>query len=83
MSSARPTRSGTCQAIAETADILRQVASHDGHLDARRDHVSISLAALVEAVGRGYRDISPEIARSVMGVVVAVARATGQRSSPS
>lgn len=71
------------RAIADTADILRQVASHDGHLDARRGYVSTSLAALVEAVGRAYRDVSPEIARCVMDVVVAVDRATGQRRQPS
>ena len=66
-------------AIAETADILRQVASHDRHLDARRGDVSASLAALVDAVGRGYRDVPPEIAACVMAVVGAVDRATGRR----
>jgi hypothetical protein len=34
------------RAIAETADILRQVASHDGHVDAYRGYVSVSLPLL-------------------------------------
>jgi hypothetical protein len=69
------------QAIAETVDILRQVASHDGHLDAHRGYVSLNLAALVEAVGRTYREVPADVAARVMGVVVAVDRATGQRRS--
>jgi hypothetical protein len=70
------------RAIAETADILRQVASHDGHVDAYRGYVSVSLAALVEAVGRQYREMPAEVAACVMAVVHAVDRATGQRRSP-
>jgi hypothetical protein len=68
-------------AISETAGILRQVAAHDRHVDAHRGDVSTNLAALVEAVGRGYREVSPEIAACVMGVVGAVDRATGRRHS--
>lgn len=66
-------------ALATTADILRQVARHDGHVDVRRGDVSSSLAALVEAVRRGYRDVPREGAAVAMSVVAAVDRATGQR----
>jgi hypothetical protein len=66
-------------ALAETADILRQVAGRDGHVDARRGEVSASLAALVESVGRGYREVSHEVAAVAMSVVAAVDRATGHR----
>jgi hypothetical protein len=68
-------------ALAETADILRQVARHDGHVDARRGDVSSSLAALVESVGRGYLEVPPEVAAVAMSVVAAVDRATGHRRS--
>ncbi len=67
------------QAIAQTVDVLRQLASYDGHLDPRRGYVSTSLAALVESVGRAYRDVPPDVAAHAMAVVVAVDRATGQR----
>jgi hypothetical protein len=65
-------------ALAGTADI-RQVARHDGHVDARRGDVSASLAALVESVGRGYREVPHEVAAVAMSVVAAVDRATGHR----
>ncbi|HET6257928.1 MAG TPA: hypothetical protein VFE39_04675 [Pseudonocardia sp.] len=68
-------------ALAETADLLRQVARHDGHVDARRGDVSASLAALVEAIGRGYREVPHEVAAVAMSVVAAVDRATGHRRS--
>jgi hypothetical protein len=45
------------RAIAEAAAILRQVAAYDRHVDVRRGDVSTSLAALVDAVGRGYREV--------------------------
>jgi hypothetical protein len=67
------------RAIDATAAILREVAAHDGHVDARRGDVSTFLAALVEAVGRNYRDMPAEVAVCVMSVVAAVDRATGQR----
>ncbi|OZM79930.1 hypothetical protein [Pseudonocardia sp. MH-G8] len=67
------------RAIAETAAILRQVAAHDRHVDVRRGDVSTSLAALVDAVGRGYRQAPSEVAACVMAVVSAVDRATGNR----
>ncbi|WP_219419986.1 hypothetical protein [Pseudonocardia nigra] len=66
------------QAISHTADILRQVASRDSHLDAHRGYVSYSLAALVEAIGRGYRVVPIDVAACVMGVVVTVDRATAR-----
>ncbi|MHA6626855.1 hypothetical protein ACU61A_15580 [Pseudonocardia sichuanensis] len=66
-------------ALDATAAILREVAAHDGHVDARRGDVSKSLASLVEAVGRGYRDVPAEVAVCAMSVVAAVDRATGQR----
>ncbi|TQM11154.1 hypothetical protein [Pseudonocardia kunmingensis] len=67
------------RALSETADVLRQVASHDMHVDVRRGDVSTSLAALVEAVGRGYRDVPHDVAACAMAVVGAVDRATGNR----
>jgi hypothetical protein len=70
------------RAIAQIADILRQIAAHDGHVDARRGHVSVTLAAIVEAVGRAYPDVPPDITRCVIGVVTAVDCATGQPRSP-
>lgn len=53
------------EAVAEAADILRQVVSHDGHLDPRRGAVSVSLAALVEALCRAYRALA-DVAACVM-----------------
>jgi hypothetical protein len=55
------------------------VARHDGHVDARRGDVSSSLAALVEAVGRGYREVPHEGAAVATSVVAAVDGATGHR----
>jgi hypothetical protein len=66
-------------ALAETADILRQVAGYDGGIDARRGVVTASLAALVASIGRSYQDMPTEVATSAMAVVAAVDRATGHR----
>jgi hypothetical protein len=66
-------------AIADTTDILRQLAAADRNLDARRGEVSASLAALVEIVGRRYQQVPEEVATRVMGVVRAVDAATGHR----
>ena len=49
------------------------------HVDVRRGDVSTSLAALVEAVGHGYRDVPQGLAACAMAVVGAVDRATGNR----
>jgi hypothetical protein len=68
-------------ALAETADILRQVARHDAHIDGRRGDVSSCLAALVEACGRSYRELPGDVARQALAVAAAVDRATGLRRS--
>jgi hypothetical protein len=44
------------RAIAETAGILRQVAAHDGHLDAHRGHVAPStgeMSSVLDQDGAG------------------------------
>jgi hypothetical protein len=65
--------------LEDTADILRQVGAGDGHVDPRRGDVSLTLAALVEACGRHYRDLPIEVAAQAIQVADAVDRATGSR----
>ena len=57
-----------------TADVLRQVAKHDGHIDAHRGDVSLTLAGLVEACALNYTNISPRD-RGFAGSSTAVMRA--------
>jgi hypothetical protein len=64
--------------MTETASLLHEVARQDGHGDA---HVSARLAALVDAVGRGYREVPREVAVCAMAAVAAVDRATAHRRS--
>jgi hypothetical protein len=71
------------RALDDTAAILRTVAAHDHHVDARRGDVSKALAALVESVGRCYREVPSEVAVSALAVVTAVDRATKQRRPPA
>jgi hypothetical protein len=66
-------------ALAETANLLRDVARHDGQTDLRRGDISATLAALVDAIGRGYGEVPFEVATVAMSVVAAVDRATGRR----
>lgn len=67
--------------IKVAADVLRQVAKHDGHIDAHRGDVSLALAGLVEACALNYPSLSPLMAQEVFNIVDAVDRATGRRRS--
>ncbi|MFC4950165.1 hypothetical protein [Pseudonocardia sp. GCM10023141] len=63
------------------ADVLRQVAKHDGDIDAHRGDVSLALAGLIEACALHYTNISPLMAQEVFAVVDAVDRAIGRSRS--
>lgn len=66
-------------AVAETADVLRQLAASDHALSPGRGHVSATLAALVAATAQHQQQLPAEVTRCVLDVVHAVDAATGHR----
>lgn len=70
----------TVARIQGVADILRQVAKSDAHVDARRGDVSLALAGPVDACGMAYQRLPTDlILQELHAVVDAVDRATGRR----
>lgn len=66
-------------AIAETAEVLREVARHEHVFDARRGDVSNGQAALLDAVGLHLAELPSAVVSEALGVVEAVDRAIGDR----
>jgi hypothetical protein len=66
-------------AVAETAEVLREVARYEHVIDARRGDVSRGQAALLDAVGLHLAELPSAVVSEALGVVEAVDRATGDR----
>jgi hypothetical protein len=66
-------------AIADTAQVLREVACHDHFIDPRRGDVSKCQASLLDAVGMHLAELPELVVSEALAVVVAVDQATGSR----